>query len=145
MNSKFQRLPSQLARVNVTVENYSLNDKICMGRCGPFILAPWSARAESVCPRPEPGSIVEEPEDLRSQNGVLEAQLTASNAAEADGSMRYCYTDAAGRESPNLRVHPGDLVVLHLTNALTDGQPAGMAAPMHAHAHASLPIPAPAG
>jgi FtsP/CotA-like multicopper oxidase with cupredoxin domain len=83
-------------------------------------LAPWSARAESVCPRPEPGSIVEEPEDLRSQNGVLEAQLTASNAAQADGSVRYCYTDAAGHESPNLRVHPGDLVVLHLTNALTD-------------------------
>jgi FtsP/CotA-like multicopper oxidase with cupredoxin domain len=102
-------------------------------------LAPWSARAESVCPRPEPGSIVEEPEDLRSQNGVLEAQLTASNAAQADGSVRYCYTDAAGHESPNLRVHPGDMVVLHLTNALTDKtEPAaGNAAPMHAHAHAS--------
>jgi FtsP/CotA-like multicopper oxidase with cupredoxin domain len=102
-------------------------------------LAPWSARAESVCPRPEPGSIVEEPEDLRSQNGVLEAQLTASNAAQADGSVRYCYTDAAGHESPNLRVHPGDMVVLHLTNALTDktDTTSGNTAPMHAHAHAS--------
>ena len=102
-------------------------------------LAPWSARAESVCPRPEPGSIVEEPEDLRTQNGVLEAQLTASNAAQADGSVRYCYTDAAGHESPNLRVHPGDMVVLHLTNALTDktDTTSGNTAPMHAHAHAS--------
>ena len=96
-------------------------------------LAPWSARAESVCPRPEPGSIIEEPEDLRSQNGVLEAQLTASDAAQADGSVRYCYTDAAGHESPNLRAHPGDLVVLHLTNELSSGN----TAPMHAHAHAS--------
>jgi FtsP/CotA-like multicopper oxidase with cupredoxin domain len=102
-------------------------------------LAPWSARAESVCPRPEPGSIVEEPEDLRTQNGVLEAQLTASNAAQADGSVRYCYTDAAGHESPNLRVDPGDMVVLHLTNALTDktDTTSGNTAPMHAHAHAS--------
>jgi FtsP/CotA-like multicopper oxidase with cupredoxin domain len=98
-------------------------------------LAPWSARAESVCPRPEPGSVVEEPADLRSQNGVLEAHLTASNAAQADGSVRYCYTDAEGRESPNLRVHPGDTVVLHLTNGLTDTS-GEKTAPMHAHAHA---------
>ena len=76
--------------------------------------------AESACPRPELGSVVEEPEDLRSQNGVLEAQLTANDAADANGAIRYCYTDAAGHESPNLRVHPGDLVILHLTNALTD-------------------------
>src|SRR5277367_322912 len=98
-------------------------------------LTPWSARAESVCPRPEPGSIVEEPEDLRSQNGVLEAHLTASNAAQADGSVRYCYTDAAGHESPNLRVHPGDLVILHLTNALKEIS-SGNTAPMPAHTHA---------
>jgi FtsP/CotA-like multicopper oxidase with cupredoxin domain len=101
-----------------------------------LFLAPWSARAEKVCPRPEPGSVVEEPADLRSHNGVLEAQLTASNAAQADGSVRYCYTDTAGHESPNLRVHPGDTVVLHLTNALTDTS-SDKTAPMHAHAHAS--------
>ena len=99
-------------------------------------VAPWSARAENVCPRPEPGSIVEEPVDLRSQNGVLEAKLTASNAAQADGSVRYCYTDAGGHESPNLRVHPGDLVVLHLTNALRDTSN-GNSGQMHVHAHAS--------
>src|SRR5271156_34934 len=100
-------------------------------------LAPWSARAESVCPRPEPGSIVEEPEDLRGQNGVLEVHLTASNAAQADGSVRYCYTDAAGHEAPNLRVHPGDLVILHLTNALKEvSRGSGPPMPAHAHAHA---------
>jgi FtsP/CotA-like multicopper oxidase with cupredoxin domain len=87
------------------------------------------------CARPEAGSVVEEPEDLRSQNGVLEAHLTASNVAQANGSVRYCYTDSAGHESPNLRVHPGDLVILHLTNALTELSP-GNTAPMHAHAHA---------
>ena len=99
-------------------------------------VAPWSARAENVCPRPELGSIVEEPEDLRSQNGVLEAKLTASNAAQADGSVRYCYTDAGGNESPNLRVHPGDLVVLHLANALTDktDKSSGNSGAMHMHA-----------
>jgi FtsP/CotA-like multicopper oxidase with cupredoxin domain len=82
--------------------------------------------------------VVEEPQDLRSQNGVLEVRLTANDVADANGAIRYCYTDAAGHESPNLRVHPGDQVILHLTNALTDlGH--GSAAPMHAHAHAHPP------
>jgi FtsP/CotA-like multicopper oxidase with cupredoxin domain len=93
-------------------------------------------RAESKCPRPEPGSVAEEPQDLRSQNGVLEARLTANDAPDANGAVRYCYTDASGHESPNLRVHPGDQVVLHLTNALTDLDHSG-SAPMHDHAHAA--------
>src|ERR1700728_1189627 len=91
-------------------------------------------QAESKCPRPEPGGVVEEPQDLRSQNGVLEVRLTANNAPDANKSIRYCYTDAAGHESPNLRVSPGDLVILHLTNALRDLHPD--ATPMHDHMHA---------
>jgi FtsP/CotA-like multicopper oxidase with cupredoxin domain len=100
-------------------------------------LAPLGVRAEGVCPRPEPGSKVEEPEDLRSQNGVLEAHLTARNAAQSNGAIRYCYTDAAGHESPTLRVHPGDLVILHLTNALTEvSHGSAVAMTAHAHGHA---------
>jgi FtsP/CotA-like multicopper oxidase with cupredoxin domain len=94
------------------------------------------ATGRSTCPRPEAGSTVEEPEDLRSQNGVLEVQLTADDAADGNGSTRYCYTDAAGHESPNLRVHPGDMVILHLTNALTDLSQ-GSSTPMHTHAHSA--------
>ncbi len=97
---------------------------------------PLSAQqsANSACPRPQAGSTVEEPEDLRSQNGVLEADLTISDASDANGAIRYCYTDALGRESPNLRVNPGDLVILHLKNALTDLSGGASAAP-HAHSH----------
>ena len=80
----------------------------------------WGATSRNVCPRPPVGSVVSEPYDLRSRNGVLEAELKFSNVAAANGSMLYCYTDAAGRESPNLRASPGDLVILHLKNALTD-------------------------
>ena len=77
---------------------------------------------------------MEEPEDLRSQNGVLEVELTANDTAEANGATLYCYTDAAGRESPNLRVNPGDLVIIHLKNALTDLSP-GVTAAVQAHSH----------
>jgi len=74
--------------------------------------------AAHVCPRSAEGSVVPEPEDLRSQNGVLEAELTIHNFA-ANGTMLYCYVDAMGHESPNLRVKPGDQVILHLGNALS--------------------------
>jgi FtsP/CotA-like multicopper oxidase with cupredoxin domain len=63
---------------------------------------------------------------------VLEAQLTIHNMASPDGSIRFCYTDASGRESPNLRVSPGDLVIIHLKNALSDLTPGG-ASPAHFH------------
>jgi FtsP/CotA-like multicopper oxidase with cupredoxin domain len=102
--------------------------------CFPVLKA--ESTDNSACPRPQPGSTVEEPADLRSVNGVLEAELTVKNAVQRDGSFRYCYSDAAGRESPNLRVNPGDLVVLHLKNALTDVNAGSAGSPTsHAHSH----------
>jgi hypothetical protein len=97
----------------------------------------FAQSATGICPRPAVGSIVEEPEDLRSHNGVLEIELTAENAANQDGTLRFCFTDAAGRESPNLRVSPGDLVILRLKNSLTNlpgMAPSSASEPMmHAH------------
>jgi FtsP/CotA-like multicopper oxidase with cupredoxin domain len=74
----------------------------------------------SACPRPAPGSIVPEPEDLHSHNGVLKVDLTIHNEAEADGTARYCYVDGNGNESPNIRLNPGDLLILHLKDDLAD-------------------------
>jgi len=77
-----------------------------------------------------------EPEDLRSRDGVLKVDLTIHNFTEADGSTRYCYVDAQGDQSPNLRLNPGDLLILRLKNDLTDSDPTAGAA-KHAHAHMS--------
>jgi FtsP/CotA-like multicopper oxidase with cupredoxin domain len=74
--------------------------------------------AAQPCLRPLPGSAVMEPEDLRSHNGVLKVELTAYNAREKDGSIRYCFIDENGKESPTLRASPGDLVILTLKNEL---------------------------
>ena len=88
--------------------------------------------AKDPCPRPEVGSVVEEPVDLHSKKGVLEAELTAYSQAESN-TVRYCFTDGEGHESPNLRVNPGDLVILHLKNEMTG--PGGATATAHKHAH----------
>src|SRR5271170_6241871 len=75
---------------------------------------------QDVCPRPAIGSAVPEPEDLRSQNGVLSVELTVRNQREKDGSTRYCYIYGDGVRSPNLRLKPGDLLILKLKNDLND-------------------------
>ncbi len=89
------------------------------------------------CPRPSVGSMVGEPADLRSQDGVLKVDLTIRNEKQADGSIRYCYIDSDGNESPTLRLNPGDLVVLHLKNELTDLEPATPTA-RKAHQHGGM-------
>jgi FtsP/CotA-like multicopper oxidase with cupredoxin domain len=87
---------------------------------------------KDVCPRPRAGSIVPEPADLRSENGVLTVELTYTNFRDALGQMHYCYRDGNGSQAPNLRLHPGDWLVLTLKNELRgDG-----AAP---HQHAGAP------
>ena len=81
------------------------------------------------CERPEPGSLVGEPRDLRSVDGVLKVELSLRNAHEPDGTTRYCYVTPDGTRSPTLRVHPGDLVVLGLKNELTPGVAMAASAP----------------
>ena len=91
--------------------------------------------ATDPCPRPSPGGRVLEPEDLRSHEGVLKVELTVHNEKLADGTTRYCYTDENGKESPNLRVSPGDLVILDLKNDLRDFS-SGPSTTSHHHEHA---------
>jgi len=62
---------------------------------------------------------VQEPEELRSHDGVLHAELTYRNFTGADGRQIYCYQASDGGEAPTLRVKPGDLLILKLKNELT--------------------------
>lgn len=84
---------------------------------------------ETPCERPEAGSLVDEPHDLRSVDGVLKVELRLRNARQPDGRTRFCYVTPDGAQSPTLRVHPGDLVVLGLKNELKAGVAAAASAP----------------
>jgi FtsP/CotA-like multicopper oxidase with cupredoxin domain len=81
------------------------------------------------CSRFSAGSVLSSPQDLRSQHGVLEVNLSFRNSLDAAGQMRYCYIADGGIQSPTLRVNPGDLLILHLKNDLTLPSPA----PVHEH------------
>src|SRR3984957_5173362 len=84
--------------------------------------APARAQAtqNEVCSRPAIGSEVPEPLDLRSTTGVLKVDLTYRNYKDSTGRPRYCYVFGNGELSPNLRLKPGDLLILNLKNELTD-------------------------
>jgi FtsP/CotA-like multicopper oxidase with cupredoxin domain len=86
------------------------------------------------CTRPSVGAVVPEPEDLRSQNGVLKIELTVQNFTDSNGSTRYCYISSDGSLSPTLRLNPGDLLILNLKNHLIDAQHPAAAA-NHDRAH----------
>jgi FtsP/CotA-like multicopper oxidase with cupredoxin domain len=82
--------------------------------------ASGSDRAIGFCQRPETGSVVPQPQELRSHDGVLQVDLTIRNQRQPDGSTRYCYLTRDGKLSPTLRLRPGDLLILHFKNELTD-------------------------
>jgi FtsP/CotA-like multicopper oxidase with cupredoxin domain len=96
-------------------------------------------RKHDPCGRMPQGAEVPEPPDLRSENGTLQVDLSIRNFREPDGSVRYCYVLPDGRQSPTLRLSPGDLLILRLTNNLTDvdARTRGAHAASTAHAHAS--------
>src|ERR1700727_3672322 len=73
---------------------------------------------QDICQRPRSGSMLPEPKDLRSENGVLKVELTYTNFRDAGRQMRYCYRDKNGNQAPNLRLHPGDWLILTLKNNL---------------------------
>jgi FtsP/CotA-like multicopper oxidase with cupredoxin domain len=90
----------------------------------PLLAAPAAAAAiEEACPRPLPGSVVSQPPEVRSRDGVLKLDLQLRSYRSPGGSERYCYRYADG-PSPTLRLHPGDLLELRLKNELTDLDPA---------------------
>jgi FtsP/CotA-like multicopper oxidase with cupredoxin domain len=100
--------------------------------------------SQNACPRPQTGSVIREPKDLHSQNGVLEVELTIHSYVEPGGSTRYCYLTPESDEAPNLRVNPGDLLILKLKNQMTDSNAApspsattSQGSPQHAHAAAA--------
>src|ERR1700678_2932373 len=85
-------------------------------------LAPRSLRAQiaakDACPRPAPGAIVAAPAGLRSVHGELNVHFSFRSEVDASGAARYCYVAQNGEESPTLRAHPGDTLVISLKNEM---------------------------
>ncbi len=107
-----------------------------------------AATGEGGCFRAALGSEVPEPEDLRSVYGVLKVDLAFRSFVDSKGEVRYCYVTLNGKQSPTLRVKPGDTVILNFKNEATAALPqtrtaraaqaAGAAAGASASAHTAM-------
>ncbi len=79
-----------------------------------------SPSSDQACPRPQSGATAVNPPELRSRNGVLEVTLhfRYEKTVTGQGPQRYCYVSDRGEESPTLRVHRGDRLIIHFHNDL---------------------------
>ena len=87
------------------------------------------ASAQDPCVRYPQGSIVTEPENLYSTNGVLQVDFSYQTSQNVYGQTLYCFVNSDGAQSPTLHVHPGDTLILTLTNLVPEqpGKPGRMA------------------
>lgn len=92
------------------------------------------SQSGQTCDRGVPGAAIQSPAEIRSHDGVLTVTLIMRSVVTPEGQVRYCYIDDKGNESPTLRLHSGDLLVLKLKNEITVPSPANM----HAHGSASI-------
>jgi FtsP/CotA-like multicopper oxidase with cupredoxin domain len=83
------------------------------------LVSALASAQNNACSRPAPGSVVTQPEELRSHDGRLEVDLTYTNLTAANGQEEYCYQAQDGSQAPTLRLQPGDLLILRLKNKLT--------------------------
>jgi FtsP/CotA-like multicopper oxidase with cupredoxin domain len=75
-----------------------------------------AAQTGAPCARFAPGSLVQDPPDLFSQNGTLTVNLAYNTATDANGLTLFCFTTPDGAESPTLHVSPGDTLIVNVTN-----------------------------
>jgi FtsP/CotA-like multicopper oxidase with cupredoxin domain len=74
------------------------------------------APVANACARFTAGSIVQDPPALFSHNGKLKVNLSYQTTTDTDGRTLFCFMTPEGLENPTLHVHPGDHLVINMTN-----------------------------
>jgi FtsP/CotA-like multicopper oxidase with cupredoxin domain len=76
------------------------------------------APVPNACQRFAPGSVVQQPPALFSENGVLNVQFSYQTTLDPDNSGRqfFCFMTPNGLENPTLYVNPGDTLNVTVTN-----------------------------
>src|ERR1700691_745870 len=88
--------------------------------CAACLFSPVAHGAGSCPTRPPPGSVVNNPLDLYSTNGLLTAAFTLRSELSTYLEECYIYQSSAGAvEAPTLHLYPNDQLALSLINRLT--------------------------
>lgn len=73
------------------------------------------------CPRFGVGTTAIEPENLFSNDGVLEVSFAYHTRVDQFGNRLFCFMTQDGAESPTLHVKPGDKLIVHVENDVPVG------------------------
>ena len=73
------------------------------------------------CPRPEAGSVVQNPVTLFSSDGVLNVRFSYQHLIDSSGRELFCFMTPDGLQNPTLHVNPGDHLIITLTNNTSVG------------------------
>jgi FtsP/CotA-like multicopper oxidase with cupredoxin domain len=87
------------------------------------------AQSSGPCPRFPVGSPITAPLDLFSEHGVLSVNFTYQTTVDQNGNTLFCFMTESGSESPTLHVHPGDRLLINLTNSVPSAAAAMAAMP----------------
>ena len=68
------------------------------------------------CPRFPAGSVVRNPPALFSHNGFLSVRFSYQTRMDSDGRTLFSFMTPDGLENPTLHVHPGDHLIVTITN-----------------------------
>jgi FtsP/CotA-like multicopper oxidase with cupredoxin domain len=68
------------------------------------------------CPRPAPGTVIQQPPALFSQNGVLNVRFSYQSVTDSFGRQEFCFMTPSGQVNPTLYVNPGDTLNITVTN-----------------------------
>jgi FtsP/CotA-like multicopper oxidase with cupredoxin domain len=78
----------------------------------PTVVAP----VPTSCPRFPAGSVVQNPPALFSRGGSLTVNFSYQTRTDSDGRTLFGFMTPDGLENPTLHVHPGDHLIINLTN-----------------------------
>jgi FtsP/CotA-like multicopper oxidase with cupredoxin domain len=110
---------------------------LAVAACG-ITLSAAAPRTQDCPARPYPGTVVKNPPDLTADKGVLRVPLTLRSREMMELPFKACYVYEAGSapvEAPTLRLDPGDLLELSLTDRLTYVRPHTIVLPSSAAPH----------
>ena len=68
------------------------------------------------CPRPDAGSVVQNPAALFSSDGVLNVRFSYQHRIDSSGRELFCFMTPDGLQNPTLHVNPGDRLIITVTN-----------------------------
>ncbi len=68
------------------------------------------------CPRPDAGSVAQDPPALFSSNGVLSVRFSYQHRIDSTGRELFCFMTPNGLQNPTLHVNPGDRLIVTVTN-----------------------------